>query len=53
MMNQLKMIKLVIMVEEFACVPKEVGFGLPMNFGQPRATQKWVSLLLTRYSGQP
>ena len=40
-------------VEECACVPREVSFRLPRNFGQPKATQKWVSLLLTRYSGQP
>ena len=40
-------------VEECACVPREVSFRLPRNFGQPKATKKWVSLLLTRYSGQP
>ena len=35
-------------VEEFTWVPVEVSFRLPRIFGQPKATQKWVSLLLKK-----
>ena len=27
--------------EECVCVPGEVSFRLPRNFGQPKATQNW------------
>jgi hypothetical protein len=53
MMNQLKMIELVLMRLRSVPVSREkLVLGYP-EMGQPQATQKWVSLFLTRYSGQP
>jgi hypothetical protein len=48
MINQLKMIKLVIMRLRSVPVSRE-----KLVLGYQGTTQKWVSLLPTRYSGQP